>query len=201
MPLSCDQACVSARIFACYALAHSNGSRSSTFGDNTVSMRVKPLMPLLASLVRVEMTSLEERDIVSSRIRKESRRVHFSGFDCSSTKPPVEAKVGSHEHQQDSISEMILVSQQIKTLIDHRDTDVENNGDSSLVVRALRSLLNFLTRMSKDTRMMRECAKVRYWLLRCVGAACLFYWTDTNTMSFLCPTQFSQSGQVIHQHD
>ena len=153
---SCDQACVSARIFASYALTHNHGSRNL----GNLSMRVKPLMPLLTSLVNVEMTSLDERDIVTSRIRKENRRVHFSGFDCSSTKPPVEAKVGSHEHQQDCISDMMLASDQIQTLIKHSCADAENDVESSLVVRAVKSLLHFLSKMSNDTHLKRECALV-----------------------------------------
>jgi len=155
-----SEACLSARIFACYALSQCNGSLSSSLSDSVVSMRVKPLLPLMSALVNVELTSLEERDVIASRIVKENRRVHFSGFDCSSTKPPVEAKVGSHEHQQDCISEMIVASDQIKILVSKCASDIENSEESSLTVRAVKSLLSFMAGMSSDTKLLRECSKV-----------------------------------------
>ena len=197
LPLfSRNQACVSARIFACYAIVHSHGNRNIG-NDSVESMRVKPLLPLLTSLVNVEMTALDERDVVTSRILKEKKRVHFSGFDCSATKPPVEAKVGSHEHQKDCISEMIAVSEQIRSLIiKYRVADMESD-ESSLVVRAVKSLLIFLDKMARDTHLKRECALVS-------NAVCPLYLANHGTLRHSprlvnhCNSLF---GQVILQLD
>lgn len=128
--------------------------------DWTVPAVVRPLMPLLKSLVHVEMTTLEEDQATSER---PGRRVHFSGFDCSALKPPVESLAGSDGHQKDSIDAMIIASHHITSLASTcQGNDAENENISS-VGCALRSILHFLYGL--DTGLKAECAKVSLFLL------------------------------------
>ena len=118
-------------------------------------------MPLLGSIVRVEMTSLEDQDeSPSSLANKRARKVHFSGFDCSSTKPPVDAKVGSHSHHEDCISALILAAHQLKALTDAARSNSENHDSLQRIVCALKSITSFLKQLAQSTDILRECAKV-----------------------------------------
>jgi hypothetical protein len=118
-------------------------------------------MPLVKALVRVEMTSLEDQDEChSSAASKPNRRVHFSGFDCSSTKPPVDAKVGSHNHQQDCISALIFATQQMKALSEPAQANSENYHRLPIIARALKAAIAFLKQLSLSNQVLGECAKV-----------------------------------------
>ena len=114
-------------------------------------------MPMLKSLVHVEMTSLEENN--QELQEKEGRRVHFSGFDCSSVKPPVESQAGSDTHQSDSIDALIIASHHVKSLIGRSISDDTGNACvSSSVASGLKGIIQFLGDL--DDESTKECGKV-----------------------------------------
>jgi hypothetical protein len=111
------------------------------------------------------MTSLEDQDeSPSSLANKRTRKVHFSGFDCSSTKPPVDAKVGSHSHQEDCISALILAAHQLKALTDAAFNNSENQDSPQRIVCALKAITSFLKQLAQNAENLGECAKVSSWL-------------------------------------
>lgn len=114
-------------------------------------------MPLLKALVHAEMTSLEENN--RELQEKEGRRVHFSGFDCSSIKPPVESQPGSDIHQSDSIDALIIASHHIGSIIGNkRETGTEHSGVKPSASSALEGMVQFLQDL--DGELARACAKV-----------------------------------------
>ena len=146
---------MSARLFAVFALQDSNFQ--SYLEHGTIPEHVRPLMPLLKSLVHVEMTSLEENN--TEWRDKEGRRVHFSGFDCSSIKPPVESLAGSEQHQSDSIDALTIASHHVKALLcTYINNDAENTDMSPSIVSNLNSIITFFDDLDSDS--VNECAKV-----------------------------------------
>ncbi|CAB9519694.1 expressed unknown protein [Seminavis robusta] len=150
------EACVSARIFACFDLSQSNVSVAIADipARQAQSEMVAPLMQLLSCLVRLEMATLGEADGKSSH----SRNVHFSGFDCSSVKPPVDSLTGSHEHQDECIVLLVLVSMKIQSIADGRLVEGEKLYDHSTIDVSICSLIRFLNQMLADANLKKECA-------------------------------------------
>lgn len=145
-------------------------------------------MPMLKSLVHVEMTSLEENN---KELREnKGRRVHFSGFDCSSIKPPVESQAGSEQNQSDSIDALTVASHHVNALIGiSLANDAENKSISTSVENALRSIVLFLGGM--DTESMKECAKVRFYVGN--GPSC-------QAAGLLTPSRFAYAQSISSRY-
>lgn len=83
--------------------------------------------------------------------------MQFSGFDCSSTVPPVDSVYGSIQHREAEIEALSQALDQVHTLCD----DVENKTET---ITCLQAMIKFLKDMEtsegKDLRV--ECAKVRW---------------------------------------
>jgi hypothetical protein len=182
-----NQPCASARIFSSFAL--SMGSQKTKVTDNgSVPASIQPLMAFLKSLVRVEMVSLEERDDKANK--RDGRRVHFSGFDCSSIKPPVDSQVGSDDHQKDCIAALISAVQQMKALT---NPEPENRHNLPLLAQSIKMLVRFLNHLSSDQRLLEECSRVsstqKLSVLSFLPKKC----TVLTMLLFAFPTRYSPS--------
>ena len=139
---------------------------------------VKPLLPLLSALVHTEMTSLGS-EVVNGT-------VHFSGFDCSSTLPPIDSLWGSIQHREAEIGALSEALDQVHTLL----CSVENKEE---IVACLQSMINFLRDMEKreGADLRGECSRVRAQRRRGLDR----YWSfDLADNSFSCvyrPCQIS----------
>ena len=113
---------------------------------------VKPLLPLLAALVHAEQTSLGRNLAAKSKVQ-------FSGFDCSSTRPPVDSIRGSEFHSEASIRALMTAVDQVHALLGGD----ENGSPTEEVAICLESLVDFLKEMENDAgaQMREECSKVR----------------------------------------
>ena len=103
----------------------------------------------MSALVLAEKTSLGSPSTTSGTVQ-------FSGFDCSSTQPPVDSVYGSIQHREAEIEALSQALDQIRLLRD----DVENKTET---ITCLQAMIKFLRDMEtsegKDLRV--ECAKVR----------------------------------------
>lgn len=158
------QPCVSARLFACYLLFSNKQKllakfvpgkkRSATKKNVSVDDNFDCLQPILAflrAMVRVEAVSLGPVDDTGTRTATDisstqcaRKIVHFSSFDGSSTKPPVDREIGSALHQQRSIDSMVTAKEQIQAL-------------TQPAASCIQDLLSFLTNNLTDS-MLSECA-------------------------------------------
>jgi hypothetical protein len=143
--------CKAARLFACFTLVadQSNDQADDEIRESRGSgsiKHIKPIYPLLSALVLAEKTSLGSLST--------SGTVQFSGFDCSSTQPPVDSVYGSIQHREAEIEALSEALDQVHALRD----DVENKNES---ITCLRAMIKFLRDMEtsegKDLRV--ECAK------------------------------------------
>jgi hypothetical protein len=152
-------ACVSARIFACFDLSQPNISCEVAViaAKRAQSSIAAPLLQLMTSIVSVEMTALDEQDESKATT---GRKVHFSGFDCSSTHPPSDARAGSQSHQKQCIAALVQATQQIQSIADGRVPKGAKPCDRTILFASLESLVNFLSSMLVDTRIRLECAQV-----------------------------------------
>jgi len=119
------QLCVTARLFACYALWSSSTSNATAEAGNATtsgesgtsssshvgSASLDSILQLLQALVRVESVSLGPSH--NSPSPKKKRQVHFSGLV---TQPPVDRDLKTAEHQQESIEAMMHAKKQIQSL-------------------------------------------------------------------------------------
>lgn len=158
------QPCVSARLFACYSLhaekqqtLTKSTSTSTTASTSTPLHRstrqsqfsqyssenshIQPILPLLQSLVHVEVIALgHSKDSnsnsnmnstlptnanASSSNNNKHKQTHFSGFDCSSTLTPVDRVDGSNSHQQDSIEALVAAKEQVQALLSLCSMDMD----------------------------------------------------------------------------
>ena len=108
-------------------------------------------MPFLQALVQVEMTSLEV-DGAETVPRERPRRIAFSGFDCSSTKPPVDRVDGSGQHQSNSIVALSRAKDILEDLI-------MDKISHSRVVHCLERAIDFLSvTLVNDETLQNVCA-------------------------------------------
>jgi hypothetical protein len=142
------QPCVSARLFACFTLISEETSKITTPGGRPSRRQQQstPLHDLLKALVHVEHTSLGHIP--------QKRKVHFSGFDCSSTRPPVDSILGSQHHWESSIGAL-------ETAVDTLHSLVANPTED--VITSLQSLVTFLQDIENETGAYyrQECSRVR----------------------------------------
>jgi hypothetical protein len=149
--------CHSARIFACFTLrlVDENLSQQTQTGSEGRESRhrrsakhVEPLLPLLSALVTVEQMSLVTNT--------GSANVSFSGFDCSSTEPPVGSLWGSQSRVEAIIEALGHAVGEFHRL----RSSVEKRAE---VISCLDSIILFLKEMesSEGTLMRDECSKVR----------------------------------------
>lgn len=144
--------CVSARLFACFTIVSEDTSEDDTERPvrrrGRISAKQQPLWPLLKALVLVEETSL-------GRIpQSQGRKVHFSGFDCSSTAPPVESILGSQHHWEASIHAMEKAVTELHALT----SSANENHD---LLASLQQLVTFLSDLESESgALMRvECSR------------------------------------------
>lgn len=116
---------------------------------------MKPILSFLSALVLAEKTSL------GSSVA--SGTVQFSGFDYSSTAPPVDSLFGSNQHREAEIVALSEALEQVHAL----QSSVENKAE---VVACLYSMIQFL-RVMEDKKegadLRLECARVRTAKLEC----------------------------------
>jgi hypothetical protein len=122
----------------------SSASLDAVVPPNTAS----PSCPFSPSLVFAEKTSLGSA--VAS-----SRTVQFSGFDCSSTAPPVDSLFGSHQHREAEIDALSQALDQVYAL----RSSVENKKE---IIACLQAMIEFLRVMEKSegAGLREECSKV-----------------------------------------
>jgi hypothetical protein len=110
---------------------------------------IKTIYPLLSALVIAEKTSL------GSPVT--SGTVQFSGFDCSSTFPPVDSVYGSIQHREAEIEALNEALDQVQTL----RNNIENKEEA---ITCLQAMIQFLRDMEKSqgTELRVECSKVRW---------------------------------------
>eukprot|EP00977_Amphora_coffeiformis_P008205 scaffold1834_cov175-Amphora_coffeaeformis.AAC.11 len=148
--------CTSARLFACFSLvAESNAAVEDTPQRSTRRQKsqgaLEPIIPFLRALVQTEVSSLE-LDATEATSRDRPRRIAFSGFDCSSTKPPVDRVDGSGEHQSNSI-------QALSTAKDALDALISNKKIHSFAIFCLEKLIEFMTlTLREDKSLQMVCA-------------------------------------------
>ena len=149
--------CTSARLFASFCLISHNPPETSL--DDTPrrsqrrqkQMALQPILPFLQSLVLVEVVSLEV-EAGDGMPRPRPCRIAFSGFDCSSTRPPVDRIDGSGEHQSNSIRTLSLAKEALDVLISDKKSHVS-------IIRCLERLIHFLTQTLVDDASLQEiCA-------------------------------------------
>ena len=105
---------------------------------------MKPILPLLQSVVSFESTSLAGRS--------QHSRVSFSGIDGSAVQPPVDRVDGSGAHQHGSIMALLRVKQAVDALVEEC---YENNA----VLDAIMHLRDFLSKMTNEGKYTGSCAK------------------------------------------
>lgn len=148
--------CKTARLFACFTLlaeqsvGQGNNSEMEQQREsrrNRSTKHVKPILPLLSALVNAEKTSL------GSKVPRGT--VQFSGFDYSSTAPPVDSLFGSQQHREAEIGALSQALDQVNLV----RNSVENRDE---IITCLESMISFLRVMEKnegkDLRV--ECSKV-----------------------------------------
>jgi hypothetical protein len=92
-------------------------TRQSQSEDARQHIHLQPILPLLQALVHVEVVALGHSQDNNTNNSSSSKRTHFSGFDCSSTQPPVDRVDGSNTHQQDSIEALVAAKEQVQALM------------------------------------------------------------------------------------
>ena len=79
-------------------------------------------MPLLQAIVNLELATLTDESMpavksdLMCKNEKSTKRVHFSGFDGSAMKPPVDVLPGSDSHQLECLNVHLTVVDEIKRL-------------------------------------------------------------------------------------
>lgn len=144
-------------MFACFSLVaettipvSEDTPRRSSRRQNSERV-LQPILSFLKALVHVEVSSLEV-DANENVVRDRPRRIAFSGFDCSSTKPPVDRIDGSGEHQSNLINALSSAKGAMDALI----MDKKNH---SSVVQCLEKLIEFMTRtLTDDVSLQQACA-------------------------------------------
>ena len=126
--------CLSARLFASFLIETESKLSVFTPGRSTRKTakvdRTEPILDLLRALVQVEFISLKDTPVC------DSRKVQFSGFDCSSTNPTITSVENSHVHHEESIEALAAAVSQIQILA--------MNQSSDRVKDCLESLIHFL---------------------------------------------------------
>ena len=107
--------------------------------------RTAPIKQLLTSLIHVEIVSLKGTQL-------ENRKVQFSGFDCSSTKPTITSVVDSHVHHEESIQALAQAMTCMEELTEQKDLRVQE---------CIESLIHFLRAKisSVCSPVAKECAR------------------------------------------
>jgi len=171
-----------------------------------------PVLPLLRALVHVEVVALggttynnnnsTTHHPVQQQQQQQSfqKKTHFSGFDCSSTHPPVDRVDGSATHQQDSIDALVKAKDQIQLLHMESFENVTPGGYRHAVQHCLVALVAFL----RDTmagesvasvQLRKECAKsvsVSHYPTRRIQKAVTVYLTELEIV--LARLQQQQGG-------
>jgi hypothetical protein len=119
---------------------------------------IQPLLPLLQAMVELELVSLQEEATEQASCAKEEeeslRKVHFSGFDGASIKPPSDVILGSCDHQQDCIGKLQHVLNEARSL----ESQQQQQAQHPLV-----GLLSFLESLDGDSdhalAMLTVCAQ------------------------------------------
>lgn len=154
---------MSARMFAAFTLMEEMNS------DNTSAKRSRratsksnksPLIPLLQTYVNVECKSLGD---CSSNNKGSAlhKKVQFTGFDDSSTKPPRDSCLGSFQDRHKTILAMGKVLDQINTILQTSSKDQRETVVNQLI--ALQQFLLKLQTPSNDVgaSIRYQCGKVR----------------------------------------
>jgi hypothetical protein len=114
---------------------------------------VEPILRHLTSLVQAEVASLQACGESDHR----PRRITFCGFDCSSTKPPVDRVDGSGQHQSHAIQAL----RHAKESLDFLTNETENQNRA---IQCLDRLQHFLqttlsSSATEDQSMCQMCAE------------------------------------------
>lgn len=105
-------------------------------------------MPLLQAIVNLELVTLSSGSEESMQNKKKrahensTRKVHFSGFDGSSMKPPVDVLPGSDSHQLACLNAHSIVIDEIQRL--------QNDNGGAITIEFLQRLTSFLKSLSVE---------------------------------------------------
>ena len=123
---------------------------------------LQPLLPLLQAMVELELVSLQEEEAEQDTSIKEEeeeeslRKVHFSGFDGASIKPPSDVILGSCDHQQDCIGKL-------KDVLNEARSVESQQQQRQQAQKPLVCLLSFLESLDSDCdhamAMLTACAQ------------------------------------------
>jgi hypothetical protein len=167
------------------------------------SRHIRPILPFLSALVRVELMSLRQDEPLSNhgninhkgshnksnetKMQQPAprlRKVQFSGFDCSSTQPPSDARLGSHLHRHRCIDALIEAMEQadaLQVILEQHNnmppmvtqeeadevpmpTTTWDDGDKrSHIVECLQSMVAFFQDLeaTQGSTLVATCARVR----------------------------------------
>lgn len=185
------QPCVSSRLFACFTLYLEKTESliqkvtplkkrpTRSVSQQSTEKQIQPILELLRSLVNVEVVSLGEFDdrvvhggsensgsgsTVNNTNICSRKQVHFSGFDCSSTHPPMDRIHKSASQRHDNIQALVAAKEQVENIVGC--SDVQNRGEETSNSTRIQSCLDAMqlflgsTMRGREGRNLREaCAK------------------------------------------
>ena len=128
--------------------------------ETGLSQSYRELLPLLKVLVGLEISTLlsltddseveptQYNPFASRRFATRTKSVHFSGFDGSAMKPPVDEILESDDHARLCISKLNEVVEEIHSLTGPRSSEAEPTTNNTLNLMA--SLIAFLKHLTFD---------------------------------------------------
>lgn len=115
-------------------------------------IKLEPILPFLKALVQIELASLDDNDDKKEKANQTKRIVGFSGFDCSSTNPPIDRVDGSGEHQSNTIRALTIAK-------DSLDAMCQDEKNRHHIIKCLELLALFLAETLKtDPSLVTLCA-------------------------------------------
>jgi hypothetical protein len=121
---------------------------------------IRSLESLLRWFVQAELTSDGTNEDGIEAKRKKKTKIEFCAFDCSSTMPAVDTRVGSNIHVEESIHTLHEIATEMSKVC-------ESSRHSTDMIDNLRSFQSFLRNLEDKSpvndqaiSLRKECAKV-----------------------------------------
>ena len=101
-------------------------------------------------------TTADDDSVASTpSLPRKTRKIHFSGFDCSSAQPPVDRVNGSAWHQQHCIRALSAVEEAVDVLV---SVGRYGNDGGKATVASLEGLQHFLKQQMAEVDLQKVCA-------------------------------------------